>query len=160
MKNEKARQTRKRASQRLRIGPAVRYRTNGPGQSARLNGATFPGDALESLWWEIKDAQAGYRARHDEDDEGTTHGVPSTFPITETGLDKLEQLRIIGGGPRKLGLLDRAPLRSFSRRQRQFAKAALRLAWEAERADRARRNSDEARLRIERRTARGIGFGS
>lgn len=149
-----ASKTRKRTPRRLWIGPAARYRANGPGLSARLGGVTFPGDSLESLWWEIKDASAGYRARYDEDDEGTTHAVPSTFPIQDTGIDKLEQLRIIGGGPQSRGLLDRAPLKSFTLRQRRFARAALAFAWQAEREDRARMNSDQARRRIERRNAR------
>lgn len=131
-------------------GSRARNRTNGPDTRSAIDGVTFPGEGLASLWYLIRDAEAGRRL-YDPAGFEDAIALPSTFPIQDSGLDRSEQLRIIGGGPRKAGLLDGAPVSSLTERQKPFARAAIALAWKESAAFRRERNRASARQRIERK---------
>jgi hypothetical protein len=136
----------------LFAGPWARNRTHGPDTRAAGDGATFPREGLEALWYTIRDAEAGRRL-YDSAGFEEAVALPSTFPIQDSGLEKSEQLQIIGGGPIKRGLLDGAPVSSLTERQKPFARAAIALAWKESAAFRRERNRASARQRIERKTA-------
>jgi hypothetical protein len=141
-------------NRRVFRGPGARNRTFEPDTRKAIDGATFPGEGLLSLWYLIRDAEAGRRI-YDPAGFEAAIALPSTFPIQDSGLDRAEQLRIIGGGPRKRGLLTGAPISSLTDRQKPFARAAIALAWKESAAVRRERNRASAMQRIERKQANG-----